>query len=87
MFLYEQVLNISIKDQNIQALRAQERKHIPVVLTIDEVKRIIINLSGIYQLMVKLMYGCGLGCEKRKENDNCLSFIALEPEVLYQRYH
>jgi integron integrase len=60
MFLYEQVLNISIKDQNIQALRAQERKHIPVVLTIDEVKRIIINLSGIYQLMVKLMYGCGL---------------------------
>jgi hypothetical protein len=37
--------------------------------------------------LVKLMYGCGLGCEKRKENDNCLSFIALEPEVLYQRYH
>jgi integron integrase len=60
LFLYEQVLNISLKDQNIQALRAQERKHIPVVLTIDEVKRIILNLSGIYQLMVKLMYGCGL---------------------------
>jgi integron integrase len=60
IFLYEQILNISLKDQNIQALRAQERKHIPVVLTIDEVQKIISNLTGIYQLMVKLMYGCGL---------------------------
>jgi len=33
LFLYEQVLNISLKDQNIQALRAKERKHILVVLT------------------------------------------------------
>lgn len=60
LFLYEQVLNISLKEQNIQALRAQERKHIPVVLTIDEVKSIILNMKGIYQLIVKLMYGCGL---------------------------
>ena len=60
VFLYEQVLNISLKNENIQALRAQERKHIPVVLTIDEVKSIILNMVGIYQLIVKLMYGCGL---------------------------
>src|SRR5574344_202082 len=60
VFLYEQVLNISLKNENIQALRAQERKHIPVVLTIDEVKSIILNMAGIYQLIVKLMYGCGL---------------------------
>jgi len=60
LFLYEQVLEIPLKNQNIQALRAQERKHIPVVLTIDEVKKIITNLTGIYQLMLKLMYGCGL---------------------------
>ena len=53
-------MNISLKNQNIQALRAQQRKHIPVVLTIDEVKKIIVNRNGIYQLMVKLMYGCGL---------------------------
>ena len=45
---------------NIQALRAQERKRIPVVLTRDEVRNIIENLSGIYQLIVSLMYGCGL---------------------------
>jgi len=60
LFLYEQVLNISLKEQNIQALRAKERKHIPVVLTVEEVRSIILNMTGIYQLMVKLMYGCGL---------------------------
>lgn len=57
LFLYEQVLGISLKNENIQALRAKERKHIPVVLTQDEVKAIILNMRGIYQLMVKLMYG------------------------------
>ena len=60
LFLYREILNISMQDQNIQALRAQERKHIPVVLTINEVKAIVLNMTGIYQLMVKLMYGCGL---------------------------
>ena len=60
LFLYEQVLDISLKDQNIQALRAQQRKHIPVVLTKNEVQNIIVNMKGIYQLMVNLMYGCGL---------------------------
>ena len=47
-------------DWNIQALRAKERKHIPVVLTREEVRCVIDNLDGIYQLIVKLMYGCGL---------------------------
>lgn len=38
----------------------QQRKHIPVVLTKDEVQSVILNMNGIYQLMTKLMYGCGL---------------------------
>lgn len=60
LFLYEQILNISLKDKNIQALRAKERKHIPVVLTMNEVKSIILNMKGIYQLMVKLMHPKGI---------------------------
>ncbi len=60
LFLYTQVLGIALKDENIQALRAQERKHIPVVMTKDEVKKVIANLTGTYQLIVYLMYGCGL---------------------------
>ncbi len=33
LFLYKEVLGIDMSEWNIQALRAQERKHIPVVLT------------------------------------------------------
>ena len=60
LFLYRDILNIPMQDQNIQALRAKQKKHIPVVLSIDEVKQIIINMNGLYQVMLKLMYGCGL---------------------------
>lgn len=60
LFLYREVLGVDISTWNIQALRAQQRKHIPVVLTKEEVQSIILNISGIYQLIVKLMYGCGL---------------------------
>lgn len=60
LFLYTQVLGIDLSNENIQALRAQERKHIPVVLTKDEVQSVLENLTGIYQLIVYLMYGCGL---------------------------
>jgi integron integrase len=60
LFLYKEVLGVDLSGWNIQALRAQERKHIPVVLTRDEVKKVIGNLDGIYELMVSMMYGCGL---------------------------
>ena len=49
-----------MSEWNIQALRAQERKHIPVVLTREEVYLVILNMNGIYNLVVSLMYGCGL---------------------------
>jgi len=60
LFLYEKVLNINLKDENIQALRAKQRIRIPVVLTEAEVGAILDNLTGIYLLIVKTMYGCGL---------------------------
>ena len=59
LFLYKEVLGIDTSEWNVQALRAQERKHIPVVLTKDEVKEILQNLT-VYKLVVTLMYGCGL---------------------------
>jgi site-specific recombinase XerD len=40
LFLYKEVLGVDMSQWNIQALRAQERKHIPVVLTKEEVKSI-----------------------------------------------
>ena len=60
LFLYREVLGIDISEWNIQALRANERHHIPVVLTKEEVRLILNNLDGIYKLIVSLMYGCGL---------------------------
>jgi len=60
LFLYKEVLGVDMSEWNIQALRAQERKRIPVVLTKDEVKLVIGNLKGIYKLITMLMYGCGL---------------------------
>jgi integron integrase len=60
LFLYKEVLGIDMSEWNIQALRAQERKHIPIVLTREEVQKVLQNLNGIYKLIVTLMYGCGL---------------------------
>ena len=60
LFLYKEVLNVDMSEWNIQALRAQERKRTPVVLTKDEVKLVMENLNGIYNLITMLMYGCGL---------------------------
>lgn len=60
LFLYREVLGIEMDTWNIQALRAKERKHIPVVLTKEEVRLILDNLYGTYKLITSLMYGCGL---------------------------
>jgi len=45
LFLYKEVLGVDMSSWNIQALRAQERKHIPVVLTKDEVQKVLVNLT------------------------------------------
>ncbi len=60
LFLYKEVLGIDMREWNIQALRAKERKHIPVVLTKEEVQKVLVNLTDVYQLIVYMMYGCGL---------------------------
>ncbi len=60
LFLYKEVLSVDISEWNIQALRAQQRKHIPVVLTKDEVQSVLKNIPLEYSLIVHLMYGCGL---------------------------
>jgi len=60
LFLYKEVLNIDISNWNIQSFRAKERTKIPVVLSIDEVKNILTNITGVNNIIVSLLYGCGL---------------------------
>lgn len=41
-------------------VRAKRKRSIPVVLSRDEVDRVVDNLSSPHDLIVKLLYGCGL---------------------------
>ena len=60
LFLYRQVLEISLEGERINAIRARKKQNIPVVLTKDEVKRIITLMTGKCQVMAKILYGSGL---------------------------
>jgi integron integrase len=59
LFLYKEVLKQEL-DLKIDAVRAKRSRYLPTVLTKEEVLAVINNLSGIYQLVVKLLYGTGL---------------------------
>ncbi len=59
VFLYKKVLKIPLTDK-IDAVRAFKKTNVPVVLTRDEVKKIINIMEGVPQLIVKILYGSGL---------------------------
>jgi len=47
-------------DDSIDAIRAKKPKRLPTVMTKDETMKVIVAMSGDYQLMAKLIYGSGL---------------------------
>lgn len=59
LFLYRDVLD-QTTDFSINSVRAKRARHIPVVLTQEEVYQIIECLSGKYHLIVSILYGSGL---------------------------
>ncbi len=58
VFLYKHVLKMELGD--IDAVRAWRPKRLPVVLTRDEVQRVLSLLSGVNHLVVSMLYGSGL---------------------------
>ncbi len=58
VYLYGKVLKIELGD--ISFLRSKRHVRLPVVLSRDEVWRVLDNLKGDYWLQAALMYGCGL---------------------------
>jgi len=58
LFLYREVLGVAI--EGVSAVRADRPVRVPVVLTRDETRRVILAMSGMTQLVVKLLYGSGL---------------------------
>lgn len=59
IFLYKHVLKEPLGEQ-IDAIRAKKPRKLPVVLSVDEVRRILAVMHGTPQLMAKLMYGSGM---------------------------
>src|SRR5918994_4751154 len=59
LFLYHEVLSkqIGLIDGVVRAKRPQR---LPVVLTKDEVKKVIDHMNGVPRLMAILLYGAGL---------------------------
>lgn len=55
LFLFKQVLQR--QPENIQAVRARERRHVPVVLTMNEVQRVLECLSQPFLTMIQLAWG------------------------------
>ena len=58
VFLFKNVLNNSLNDFHFK--HARSGKRVPVVLSPDEVNRILSHLQGEVWLMTCLLYGCGL---------------------------
>lgn len=59
LFLYRRVLGIELTWIN-DVVRAKKTARLPVVLTVDEVRRALAELQGVYWLIASLLYGSGL---------------------------
>jgi integron integrase len=61
LFLYQQVLEIDLG--RLDAVRARRPKRLPVVLAPEEVAAVLQHVKGaggVFRLMARLLYGCGL---------------------------
>ena len=59
LFLYRHVLKKDVIGE-INALRAKKPQRLPTVLSVNEVMAVIDAMSGTFQLIAKILYGCGL---------------------------
>lgn len=60
LFLYRHVLEIDLDANALFRLRPQKAKTIPVVLSKTEAKLVISKMTGVYQIIVQILYGSGL---------------------------
>ncbi|MDC9727531.1 MAG: phage integrase N-terminal SAM-like domain-containing protein, partial [Candidatus Thioglobus sp.] len=60
VFFYNKILNVPINKSFVSELRLTHSVNLPDVLTKEQIDSIIYHLKGSYQLLVYLLYGCGL---------------------------
>ena len=58
LFMYREMLGREFSD--IRSVRAKKSVHVPTVLTVDEVKRVLCRLHGVYHMIGYLLYGSGI---------------------------
>jgi integron integrase len=66
LFLYRAVLHLDIGPID-HVPRASTPEHIPVVLTLEEVRRLLAEMHGVPRLVVGLLYGSGLRLQESLE--------------------
>jgi integron integrase len=59
LFLYREVLEMELPWLD-KVTRARRPKRLPVVLTREEVRRVLDGMAGVYGLMARLLYGTGM---------------------------
>ncbi len=60
LFLYRHVLHVQLDELELNAIRPQRAKSLPVVLSKEEARAVILKMSGVPQLVTQIMYGGGL---------------------------
>lgn len=59
LFLYARVLGVQLPWM-VEIGRPHERRRLPVVLSREEVQRVLAGLSGVHGLLARLLYGTGM---------------------------
>jgi site-specific recombinase XerD len=60
LFLYRHLLHIQLDETSLAEMRPQKAKSLPVVLSKDEVRAVILKMTSTPQLVTQVMYGGGL---------------------------
>lgn len=60
VFIYRLVLNKELGEHELDAVRANYKRRLPVVLTRNEIQSTFERLSGTCKTMAMLIYGCGI---------------------------
>ncbi|MBI5291241.1 MAG: integron integrase [Chloroflexi bacterium] len=60
LFLYRHVLHIGLDEASLSEFRPQRAKNVPTVLSKDEARRVIGNMTDVYKIIAQVLYGGGL---------------------------
>ena len=59
LFLFRNLFEVDLNDIS-GAVRAKSKKNLPVVLSVEEVKKLFKQVTGTRRMILELIYGCGL---------------------------